>query len=427
MTAQRSLCPVAFDHNSPEHTAKGPLEIYRTLRETAPVTWATSNGGYWVVTSYAEVAQVLGDPETYSSGAVTDSDGNYGGGIFVPAERGLVPMIPTEMDPPQWEGYRRLLAPPFSPASVKSYRPMLEELTTYHVDRVIESGECDLAVDIAAAIPASAVLRLLGIDADEWKFYSEPFHNALGYPPTSPEFMEAVAGLQDIVERIRQLLAARRQNPTDDLISLVANATVDGQRIDDEAAMSVVYTLFSGGVDTTTTLLANAFAHLSRSPSAKQFLIEDPSRIRAATEEYMRLATPVQALARTVRKPTSLGGQSLQPGERVLLSYASANRDPHAFPDADECVLDRFPNKHLSWGLGLHRCLGSHLARAQVEVILKEVLSRMPDFAIDEDRSRQYPNLGIVNGWVTMPATFTPGERSVSRSSGAQRPARAAQ
>jgi cytochrome P450 len=125
----------------------------------------------------------------------------------------------------------------------------------------------------------------------------------------------------------------------------------------------------------------------------------------------MRLATPVQALARTVRKPTVLGGQSLRPGERVLLAYASANRDETVFPQPDDHVLDRYPNRHLSWGLGLHRCLGSHLARAQVEIILGEVLTRMPDFEIDEARGRQYPNLGVVNGWASMPASFTPGRR----------------
>jgi cytochrome P450 len=404
-------CPVAFDHNSPEHTARGPLEVYRELRNSAPVAWSESNGGYWVVTSYAEVSEVLRDAETYTSGAATDDAGNYSGGIFVPAERGLVPMIPTEVDNPQWEDFRRLLAPRFSPTAVWDYRPMIAELTTHYVDQVIEAGECDLAVDIAAAIPASSVLQLLGIDVAEWATYSEPFHNALGYPPGSPEYVEAVVGLQGIVERIRELIARRRRDPGADLISHVASAEIGGAPIDDEAAMSVVYTLFSGGVDTTTTLLANAFAYLSRHPEAREFLVADLSRLPVATEEFMRMFTPVQALARTVRKPATLGGQVLSPGERVLLSYASANRDEATFPRADECVVDRMPNKHVSWGLGLHRCLGSHLARTQVELILSEVLTRMPDFSIDEQRSRQYPNLGIVNGWVTMPATFTPGRR----------------
>jgi cytochrome P450 len=413
MTMPKALCPVAFDHNSPGHTARGPLEIYRELRTSEPVAWSDTNGGYWVVTSYAEVSEVLRDAETYSSGAVTDDDGHYSGGIFVPAERGLVPMIPTEVDNPQWEDFRRLLAPRFSPTAVWEYRQMVSDLTTHYVNEVIEAGTCDLAVDIAAAIPASSILTLLGIDVSEWSFYSEPFHNALGYPPESTEYAEAVAGLQEIVQRIRALVTERRQNPGDDLISHVATAEIGGAPIDDEAAMSVVYTLFSGGVDTTTTLLANAFAYLSCNPAARDFLIEDMSRLPVATEEFMRMFTPVQALARTVRKPVVLGGQALSSGDRVLLSYASANRDEKVFERADECVMDRMPNKHVAWGLGLHRCLGSHLARTTVEIILGEILTRMPDFSIDEERSRQYPNLGVVNGWATMPATFAPGPRRV--------------
>jgi cytochrome P450 len=407
MTRTRTVCPVAFDHNSPEHTSRGPLATYARLRASAPVSWTHSNGGYWVVTSYAEVAEVLSNPETYTSGTFTDAEGNYGGGIFVPAERGAVPMIPTEMDAPLWEDYRRLLAKPFSPAAVKSYRPMITTLATRSIDAVIETGECDLAVDIAGAIPASVILTLLGIDIDQWAFYAEPFHNTLGYPPGSAEYTAAVAGLQEIVERIREFVAERRRDPGNDLISLVATARIGGAPIDDDAAMSVVYTLFSGGVDTTT-LLANAFAHLSRTPSAREFLLADRSRFRAATEEYMRLSAPVQALARTVRRRTVLAGQQLEPGERVLLSYASANRDETVFDRPGECLLDRYPNKHVAWGPGLHRCLGSHLARAQVEIVLEQVLTRMPDLRVDEERSRQYPSLGVVNGWATMPATFTP-------------------
>ena len=126
----------------------------------------------------------------------------------------------------------------------------------------------------------------------------------------------------------------------------------------------------------------------------------------------MRFATPVQALARTVQRQTQLGGQTLEEGDRVLLAFASANRDESAFPDPDTCQLGRYPNKHLSWGMGLHRCLGSHFARATIETILEEVLDRMPDFTIDEERSFQYPNIGIVNGWAQLIASFTPGPRS---------------
>src|SRR6266478_3658740 len=163
--------PVEFDHNSAAHTAAGPLEIYRNLRESCPVAWTEANGGYWVVSSYGAIVQALSNPDIYASGASVDANGEPHGGIFIPSARGPVAMIPTEVDPPIWEEYRRLLSPRFSPAAVKSLRPMLKELATRHVDLVIQKGECDLALDIAGAIPASAILARMGIDTDEWRFY----------------------------------------------------------------------------------------------------------------------------------------------------------------------------------------------------------------------------------------------------------------
>jgi cytochrome P450 len=407
-------CPVHFDHNSPEHSHDDLMKIYGELRATSPVAWTESNGGYWIVSTYDEVTQVTKDPETYSSALTTDDEGSPHGGIFIPAEKGLVAMIPTEIDAPLWNDFRRLLAPEFSPATVKAMLPMIKDVTTRYVDKVVEAGECDLALDIAAAIPAAVMLTLMDLDPDGWNAWAEPFHDALGYPPGTPEFDHALEGLYEIVARITTLVAERQKNPGDDLISKVVCAEIDGERITDDAAISVVYTLFSGGVDTTTSFLVNAFAHLSRNPDAKQFLIDDLSRIRVATEEYMRWAAPVQALARTVTRPTTLGGQQLAVGDRVLLSWTSANRDEKVFDRVDEVVLDRFPNKHVAWGQGLHRCVGAHMARAMIDIILTEVLTRIPDFKIDEERSRQYPNIGIVNGWAVMPATFTPAPVSVA-------------
>jgi cytochrome P450 len=181
-------------------------------------------------------------------------------------------------------------------------------------------------LDIAAPIPATGILLLLGLDPAEWANYSEPYHDALGYPPGSEKFAHALTGLQDIVARIRRLIRKRRESPREDLLGAILSAQVNGERISDDGATSVIYSAFSGGVDTTTSFLGNAFAHLSRNPDARKYLMEDPSRIRLATEELLRCAAPVQGLGRTVLQRTILGGQTLEAGDRVLLVWASANR-----------------------------------------------------------------------------------------------------
>jgi cytochrome P450 len=401
--ATKAQCPVDFDH----HLLTDPQGTYETLRAEAPVSWSENHGGYWVVTGYEEVVHALDNPEIFSSQLQTGPNGEPQAGLFIPADKALVPMIPAETDPPDWRPYRMLLTKRFTKTAVEAMRPMVEEIVARRLGEVLPAGRCDMVLDLAGPIPASGMLRLMGLDEDEWAFYAEPFHNSLGYPVGTPEFEEAVAGLQNIVERIHELVRERRENPGDDLISAIATADIEGELIAEDNATGVVYTLFSGGVDTTTSFLANAFAYFSRNPAEREYLQEDLSRIEPATEELLRWNTPVQALGRTVMTETTLGGQEMAPGERVLLSFASANLDDGAFAEAGRCALDRSPNKHLGFGKGIHKCLGAHFARVQIEITLTEVLTKMPDYVIDEESSR-YPNIGIVNGWLKMPATFTP-------------------
>lgn len=403
----RIACPVAFNHNMIHDSAA----VYRQLRSTAPVLWSETNGGYWVVTGYEEVAEVLRCPEIFSSALTHDAEGNPQGGIYIPAEKALVPQTPTEVDPPDWREYRKFFTRAFSPASVEALRPMITDITTRYIDKIIESGECDMVDDIAAPIPGAALLQMMGLPENDLTFWSEPFHNALGYPPRTPEFAAALRGIEDIVDRIRALVQERCDPSQTDLISQIVATEIYGEPITEEDAVAVAYTLFSGGIDTTTTFLSTAFSYLGRNPDAKAFLIRNPSKMALAIEELMRWGSPVQAMARTVVSSTTLGGQDMLPGERVLLAYAAANRDDQMFGNPDMPLLDRYPNPHLAWGRGIHKCAGSHFARATSEIVMQAVLARMPDFKTDADTSVQYPNIGIVNGWVRMPAKFTPGSR----------------
>ena len=191
-------CPINFDHNSLEHSTC-PVETYRELRTKAPVAWTESNGGYWVISGHAELVEAAEHPEIFSSELKNYEVGEPQGGIFIPSEKAIVPMVPTEVDPPIWRDFRLVFAKQFSPAEVNKMKSMITRLTTKYIDRVIESGRCDMTLDIASPIPADGVLLLLGLDLDEWAGYGEPYHDALGYPPGSEKFQNAVAGLENTV------------------------------------------------------------------------------------------------------------------------------------------------------------------------------------------------------------------------------------
>jgi cytochrome P450 len=171
----------------------------------------------------------------------------------------------------------------------------------------------------------------------------------------------------------------------------------------------MVQLVIFGGVDTTTGLIGSALEWLARHPEERDRLREHPGLIPRATEEFLRYFSPVQALARTATRDCVVGGRQVRAGERLLLSWASANFDEDAFDRPDEVVLDRSPNRHQAFGVGIHRCLGSNYARVEFAVVLEEVLRRLPDYAIDGTAARRYPSIAVVNGWVTLPATFTPG------------------
>jgi cytochrome P450 len=211
------------------------------------------------------------------------------------------------------------------------------------------------------------------------------------------------------LEQCAKTVVERRAEPRNDLISVLATAEVAGEQLPVERILEICNLLLAGGTDTTTGMLANIMIWLARHPEQRAWLAADPARVGPAIEEFLRYFTPTQALARTVTKDVEIGGQQLHRGDRVLLSFAAANFDPEVFEDPDEVKLDRFPNRHQAFGLGIHRCLGSNLARMDIDVMLTEILRRLPDFAVDETGCVGYETIGVVNGWHRVPISFTAG------------------
>ena len=176
--ATKAKCPIDFDH----HLLTDPPATYEALRAEPPVSWSENHGGYWVVTGYEEVAHALDNPEIFSSQLQSGPNGEPQAGLFIPADKALVPMIPAETDPPDWRPYRMLLTKRFSMTATRAMRPMVEEIVARRLGAVLSTGHCDMVLDLAGPIPASEMLRLMGLDEDDWAFYAEPLHNSLGYP-----------------------------------------------------------------------------------------------------------------------------------------------------------------------------------------------------------------------------------------------------
>ena len=398
---------VDFDHNGAEYAAD-KFGVLRAVREVSPVAWTEAHGGYWIVTGYEEMRAVALDVETFSSRHDAEEDSIFKGLGIPPGPRDYRP-LPETLDPPAFFEFRKVYTGRLTPRLAEEERERYRVMVDYCIDEHIESGRIDLVLDIAAAVPAMVTMELLGIPLEHWRKYADPVHEFVFVPHESPERERAVTGLLALLDVIRETIEERKKHPTDDLITHLTRATVrGGEPLTDHELLSMASIIVLGGVDTTTTLLANAFRYLDEHPEVRPRLLEDPAFMTSAREEFLRFYSPVGGIARTVTKPVELAGSKLQRGDRVLISWVGANHDPKEFDRPDEVILDRFPNRHCAFGMGIHRCLGSNIARAEYEIILEQVLRRLPDYRIDRAGTEPYPNQSNP-GWIKMPATFTPG------------------
>ncbi|WP_049717767.1 cytochrome P450 [Streptomyces caatingaensis] len=382
-------------------------DLYRELRERCPVAHSPHHGGFWVVSSGAAVAAVAGDDATYSSDH--DPEGARGGfrGVGVPFSSGTR-SIPQEVDPPEFHRYRRVLAPRFSRTACEVWRPWLADLATALLDERIGTGRIDFVGDLGFPLPACFVVAWLGLPAQDWRELTHPFHTLVSAAPGSAEHRAAGRLLEDVLALLREVVADRRRAPRGDLIS---HLTRRGTGLSDDEVVSICQLLFFGGADSTTALLGRSLEWLGRHPDERRRLREEPELTDRATDEFLRYFSPIHFNARTVTRETELGGRRLRAGDRVLISWAAANHDPATVENPERLVVDRAPNRHLAFGVGIHRCLGAHFARLMFETMLSAVLERMPAYEVDLAGATDYPSVGQVNGFAALPATFAPGPR----------------
>lgn len=401
-------CPVVhFDHHSQEH-AEDTVGSYREMRQQHPVAWSDLYGGFWVFSDYESVFEAARDDDVFSSQRL-DQYGGPGLSVVIPK----TPMhkhIPIELDPPEFRSYRKVVNPIASPAAVAKVEDVIVTWTTWFIDELIESGQADLAQVIG--VPAICTIDWLGLPVKDWQIYARSHQATLAEQTDSPVYRRAVEeDLPWCTAQMRQVIAARAAHPQDDVISYLVQQEVDGRPITQEEVFYMVELLVSGGVGTTASLVSQTLVWLYEHQDVRQQLIDDPALLDRALEEFLRYFSPTQALARTVIKGTEFHGCPVSVGERALLAWSSANRDEHEFENPDEIDIHRWPNRHLAFGVGIHRCAGSHFGKRMAKEMLKQVLERMPDYEVDLSRLRRYPRQGVNKGWQRIPTTFTPGER----------------
>lgn len=378
------------------------------------VTWLDYDTGLWLVAGHEELAQVLGDDETFSSLHQFPNGRTAYTGVMQPPTP--VRAVPIELDPPQYGPYRRSLTPRFGPGAVRKIIPDIERYTDWCLDRVIESGESDLFNDLIKLVPAMVTLHLIGLPPQDAEIVANAVHRR------GHDRFHMNPAWRHMFNRVSAAVAARRESPTDDLISYLTEVEIDGRALTDLQIYEICFTVIVGGMSTTAKLLLGALSYFGVHADERQRVVDDPDLLPTAIEEFVRYYSPVSFLARTATKDVCVGGQQISKGDRVGMGFAAANRDPRAFDEPNEIQLDRKPNRHLAFGHGIHFCIGSHLGRTEAQLVINKVLARIPDYRLTAEYESINELVGISEHAVPrthwgerlergLPVAFTPGER----------------
>jgi cytochrome P450 len=409
-------CVADIDHHSREY--RHQPEKWGELRDRCPVAWNPRHGGFWMVTDYEGVARVSRDSETFAHRYEPDApDGiDYIGIGGIPRWPGRPRMGLIEDDGEDHAEMRRALNPLFAPSPIENERPKMQAVAAYFLDQKIESGSIDLILDYANPVPAVITLQRMGLPIDNWQLWSHTMHNLLAYPVDTPEHAEAARDAKLLQDEMAEATLRRRVEPRDDPTTAIANLKLHGELLSEEDLGRVMWTVTVGGLNTTTAVSGIALQYLAAHPKARQQLVDHPELWPSATEEFLRYSSVQRSNSRTVSCDVELGGQQLHRGDRVLVYRHSANFDPKEFERPDEVILDRAENRHLAFGMGPHRCIGSHVGRVMVQVLLSEIVNRIPDYTIDDDGVRPYDGSPSIMGLLGLRASFTSGPVRGARS-----------
>ncbi|WP_337187452.1 cytochrome P450 [Phenylobacterium sp.] len=369
------LSPASFDGGQPHGQ-------FGWLREHAPVRWhdepdGPGRRGFWAVTRHADVWAVDRDFQTFSSEpTIMIQDPASEAAAFGPYKMMLM------MDPPEHTAFRKLIRSEFTEPSARLRQARIQELARQIVDAVIAKGECDFVDQVAGEMPSFVIAELMGLPLDDGR----ELYKLTEIIHTAPEALPPGAGGQAVMKMFEyggKVIAEKRARPGDDLASKLLACEVDGRRLEDMEFLLFFLLLVDAGGDTTRNLLSGGLLALMENPDQHAWLMADlEARLPAAREELLRWTSPVIYMRRTARRDTELGGQAIREGDKVVMYFGAANRDPAVFERPEVLDLSRTDNPHIAFGTGPHGCLGQHIARIEIDAMLREVLTRMKDFEL---------------------------------------------
>ncbi len=365
-----------FDYFDPEFVAD-PYPIYDELQQSCPVAHTDRYGGVNVLTTFEDVSAAAHDTATFTSRRVVISE--------VPTDRRGAILPPLNLDPPDHTEPRRVMVPFFNPAAMKKWEEPIREICRERLDDMAERAatdpHLDLALDYARHIPGDLTATMFGVPATEADQFRQWIHDLIEVGPTNLEVERATT--HAMMDYMQGLIDDRRANGGDDLVTYLFDQDIDGEPLDDEAMVKMLFLLLVAVIDTTWSGLGSSFLHLASHPDDLARLVAEPELIPSVTEEFLRAYSPVY-VGRIANNDTEISGCPVSEGEWVMLGFPAANRDPAAFEDAHEVKIDRQKNRHAAFGLGIHRCLGSNLARMEMNIAIEMLLERFPRFALIE-------------------------------------------
>jgi cytochrome P450 len=429
----KELTLADVDFNDPElFTTAPPHEHWKLLRREAPVFWHHGfdfgdgeSPGYWCITKYDDVMRISRDPATFISSkgiaiGMRAQDEDQPPPTEMPSVLGKM-MIMT--DPPRHVRLRRLVNKGFTPRAVAEFEPKIRAMTTEIIDDACRKSSCDFVTEVAAVLPLAVICGMMGVPKEDWPLMFELTNKVLG--AADPEYQSTFVPEDADIETRRQAimqtnidgslgmyryfqeaLAERRKERRDDLVSVLIDSEIDGEKLSDEEILFFCFLLIVAGNETTRNAISGGLLTLFEHPEQMERLKTNPGLMPTATEEILRWISPVTHMTRVATRDVEIRGMTIKEDDRLAMWYPAVNRDEDVFPDPDTFDITRSPNEHLAFGIGEHFCLGAGFARLEIRVMFEELLQRLPDVAQDGPPERLASN--FIGGIKHLPVRFTP-------------------
>lgn len=367
--------------------------VREMMKAAPPVFWTPRNGGHWVVAGHPEIFEASRDTVRFSSEFMARSERDELMALLPPDMPHIPQPTPINMDPPEHTQFRAPLNPVFSPKAMKARKDEIRELADKLIDAVVDKGACDFISDIAEPLPVTVFLKMMGLPLERLAAFRELVHEFLA--PGMGDPMESVARMRKVADSMKDVIEARKTDPKDDLISLLWQTEINGEPMTFDTMEDYGVLLFIAGLDTVINGMGFGIRHMALNPDFQNELRADPDLIPDAIDELLRRYTftiPV----RRVAEDTELAGVKMKSGDRMMLYLPAADLDEREYPDPEKFDVHREGRAHVAFGVGPHRCLGSHLARVELQIIYEQMLSRLPTFRIDESKPVKFHSGNII-------------------------------